>query len=486
MKANGIALLALAIGGLGCSTDHDSTIPAGGGSGGAPGRPSNSAGAGPDAAAPLDASSPLADAATALDAGATDAGALDAGQGDAAAPPAVLAADVLSLAQAFMAEAHIPGLSLATVSRTGVTWSMGLGYADAAGTVPVTANTSFWLASVTKPITGLALLKAQERGELTLDTSIAELLQTASAFTLGYDEAAAITLRHLVTHRSAIRDTEAYACSYFIGTESSHTSLANEVLGSSDCNDSLAADLGGFLREYLSADGAYYSSDNFAPESPGSTFAYSNVGAALAGYALQLATGRSLADYAEEQFFGPLGLANTSFYASDLNPATIAEPTSWDEEAGELVALPRYELSTWPDGGLRSSASDLGKLIAALSGGGQLGDVRILEPATVEQATTAIASVDGDNEIGVFWLLGSTSAVEPGGAPRLLAEHDGGDPGASSYVVFDPAGGPGIVVLGNGLYDPEDEGIAAALSALTRTLFRYAQQLDTAVPAASP
>lgn len=390
--------------------------------------------------------------------------------GDAAGHPT--ANSVMERAQELLALGHFPGIALATFDASGVTWSTGLGHANAAGDRTVTADTSFWLASVTKPITGLALLRAQEQGVLSLDSKIAEVLREHDGFELASTRAEEITLRDLVTHRSPIRDGENYQCAYFLGTESQHSSLANLILPEPLCNDELPVDLGGFLQSYLSADGGYYSPDNFADEETGSV--YSNVGAALAGYAVGLATGTPLKDFARDNLFEPLGLAHTSFYLADLDANDIAVPTYWDAENEVPVEYPFYELATWPDGALRSSANDLGRLYATLLAGGELDGNRILDAESVQIAFTPIQPFE-DGYLGVFWALSQSDALSVDGQVRTFASHSGGDPGAFTYVVIDLEHRFGTVLLANGELTELPAG--QAFEALAREQFLFAETL---------
>lgn len=385
--------------------------------------------------------------------------------------PVVEEADVIATAQSLMQEAHFPGMALATFDANGVTWSMGLGYAESGAERPITADTSFWLASVTKPFTGLAILRAIEQAELSLDTEIGGLLDESGAFTLADAEAGQATLAQLVTHHSPIRDSSAYLCGYYMGTEAEHTSLANLFELGAGCDDAQPVDLGGFLESYLSAGGAYYRSDNFGAADQG--FVYSNVGAALAGYAVELATGTPLATYAREQLFEPLGLANTSFEYSDLDPQIVATPTRWDSEQQAIVDYPLYELATWPDGGLRSSVADLGKLCAALLNDGSFGETQILSPQSVTTAFTPLAEADS-GEVAVFWMIGDDTSYSADGSSRRLAGHNGGDPGAATMIVLDLDNDFGIVVLANG--ELSDQAAADRTNDLARVLYRFAEQ----------
>jgi len=405
--------------------------------------------------------------------GESDVSSTDTNHTDSNTPSPVSALDVVAAAGQPMQEAHFPGMALATFDATGVTWAVGLGYADSAQGRPVTPDTSFWLASVTKPITGLALLRATEQTELGLDTTIASLLEANEGFVLAGDSAAQVTIADLVTHHSPIRDSSSYLCGYYFGTEAEHTSLANAFGLGIDCDDEQPVDLGGFLESYLTEGGAYYRPEHFVDDA--GVFVYSNVGTALAGYAVELATQKSLATYAREQLFEPLGLEHTSFRLADLDPAEVATPTRWDAAGQRFVDYPMYEMATWPDGGLRSSVNDVSKLCAMLLAGGKLGETRVISAESAATAVSPLAAADV-GYVGVFWMVGNDSSYAADGSTRRLAGHNGGDPGAATMVVLDLDNDFGIVILANG--ELSDQASAESTYDLARVLYRFSERLS--------
>lgn len=372
-----------------------------------------------------------------------------------------------------------PGFAVALVDEHGVLWSKGYGVANLRNRTPVTADTSFWLASVSKAVMGIAIAHAQERGLLSLDTEVRRLVATRAHFRIASPSDAALPLRELVTHTSPVRDSKFYACSYYFGPErGGQTSLFNAfrsvasdfsdpALADLTCDEHTPASLSGFLRSYLDRRGSYYSPDNFGSTGPNPV--YSNVGAALAGYAFELATGRSLADYAKTNLFRPLGMIHTSWELDDLAAAEIASPYVWDEAHSRYVELPLYSLSTWPDGGLRSSARDLGRLLATIINAGSLNGTRILQPKSVEQMLTPVVSEDGVG-FGIFW------ATFSGDSGQTLIGHDGGDPGAATQMYFDPVARVGVVLLTN----TDDTRLSGALPDVLGELFESARRLHAA------
>eukprot|EP00977_Amphora_coffeiformis_P029608 scaffold41905_cov168-Amphora_coffeaeformis.AAC.1 len=370
------------------------------------------------------------------------------------------------VAKLFVQEQGVPGLAVAAVAQTNdglKIWSAGYGHADIVQGAPMTPDTSIWLGSVTKAMTGTAIIKAVEQGYLGLESLVDEILQDAGAFTLGDNETAtrfaSMTLEHLVTHRSDIRDHEdVYQCAYFVGDRNGDKEMLMDLFGLDNiCVEDSPVSLGGYLEAYLSSGGAYYDpAQNFGGRAPGEEESYSNIASGLAGYLLSLAVNTTLPDYAAREIYELLGMENTSFRAADLS--RIATPYIRLEEGEPYTALPLYDLATFPDGGLRSSANDMAKFLGC-----------IMNEGTLDHTSTAVTTFDvhSGNDVdekivllqpesvedllrprfgggtGVFWTW-----AELGG--RLVVGHDGSDPGAASLMFFDPETKTGFVVLTNG------------------------------------
>lgn len=317
----------------------------------------------------------------------------------------------------------IPGAAVALVRDGEVVWSKGYGFANVNDERPVTADTPFMIASVSKAVMGVALMHAVENNTVALDADINDYLdftvKNPRLATLSEQGDSSITLRHLATHTSGITDRDwLYTNSYSYG----------------DPVISLEA----FLRDYFSLDGKQFRTEgNFLDSAPGKTSAYSNIGAGLAGHVIGAATGQRLDVYAREHIFIPLGMTNTGWFLADFtDPSQIAQPHAFANRA-----FPHYGYPTWPDGQLRTSANDLARLLAMVMNGGQLDGVRILETETVDAMLTkqqfpGLAAVAGE---GIFWSYTRSGMVG----------HNGGDHGATTAMYINPATNTGVVVLSN-------------------------------------
>ncbi len=371
----------------------------------------------------------------------------------------------------FLMDFQIPGMSVAVVSGTDdkISWSNAYGVTNLNTQNPVTTDTSFWLGSLSKHVTGLSIMIAHDQGLINLNDDIRPLVESQGGFTIDNPEARPITFRQLMSHTSGITDSDAYECAYFVNAENGEQNfLLNLFEDEEICPPEGPTTLSGYLEEYLTEDGMYYSAnDNFLEHEPSTYFEYTNIGAGLAGYSLELATGQTLADFAQANIFSPLNMNNTSWESQRLDVENIATPYTYDDDRQRAVALPNYELTTWPDGGLRGSVEDISRLMTTLmnngkisADGGQLGESQSL--AEMQTATS--------NSYGMFTEI--YNDFEYGGKSHNLLGHTGSDPGAFSFMLFNEDKSNGIVIISNGDDESIDEDlIGEALKDLIVTLF---------------
>ena len=245
----------------------------------------------------------------------------------------------------------IPGVSVAIVFADGSVWRGRSGLADVAAGRPVTADTAFSVASVSKTFTAALIMRLVEDGRLTLETRAKTILPT-----LRIDPT--ITIRQLLDHTSGLRD-------FYLDPRIDKALLAKrgQVW---DATRSLG-----------------YVGKPFAR--PGTSWHYSNTNYLVLGM-LAEAVGRApLDDQLRTRFFAPLGLDHTWFQAAEAPKGPVAHGYRF---AGKGLKLPPIDLSDGSPvvpftsvitasggaGSIATSASDLARWAAALYGGNVLSD----------------------------------------------------------------------------------------------------------------
>lgn len=169
------------------------------------------------------------------------------------------------------------------VSRNGTpVYTRGYGMANLEYDLAISPASVFHLASVSKQFTALAVLLLAQGGKLTLDDDVRRYVPELP------DYGHRITLRHLLTHTSGLRDEWdllALARGHF----------DEELITESDVLDVVTR------QRAL----------NFVP---GAEYLYSNTGFTLAGLVVRRVSGQSLRDFAEARIFAPLGMRRTHFH----------------------------------------------------------------------------------------------------------------------------------------------------------------------------
>lgn len=323
-----------------------------------------------------------------------------------------------------MRKANIPGLALGFASEGAVRFVQGYGHADIGQRRPVTTDTMFHIASITKTVTATAIMRLVDAGRLKLDEPVSGYLD----FPLNnpHHPAAPITFRHLLLHTSSISDANYYAIDF---RQKGHD--ATQPLDS-------------FLKDYLVPDGKTYVKDTcYAKAAPGAAWDYCNVGYALLGYLAGRIGGQDMREQTREQIFVPLGMRHTSWTISGTPESSRATP--YDTVDGKLVPVEPVGFPDWPVGMLRSSIADFTRFVAASANGGMAGDVRIvgaqsmaqmLEMKTPPQLAEWLAGQ------GLGWMGSKLEGT-------VMPNHWGGDPGVFTAAYLDPANRAGVAVFTN-------------------------------------
>jgi len=312
-----------------------------------------------------------------------------------------------------ISDANIAGMAVAIVSGDSIIFTQGYGYSDIQTKEPFTPNTVINIASISKTFVGVALMNLVENGLISLDEDV----NTFLPFKVQNPHLpeSIITLRHLMSHSSGIKDDQkVYLPSYHYGGDS-------------------PVPLGEFLADYLSPNGTHYSKNNFTRSKPGGKFVYSNIGAGLAGYIVERVSGKPLNIFTREIIFKPLGMNNTCWFLSEMDRAKHSRLYESKKNNTLLDNIELYGLTTYPDGGVRTTVADLSRYLLCIMNKGLYKGTRILKEETVSEMLTP----DYIDSYTKFWGIGDQVG------------HGGGDPGVSTGMYYSPKNKLGIIFFIN-------------------------------------
>jgi CubicO group peptidase (beta-lactamase class C family) len=339
---------------------------------------------------------------------------------------------------------QINGLSVSIVTPKGVRYSNGFGYSDLSKKAKYTPNTIQNIGSVSKTLIGIALLKAQEMGKLNLDDSINKYLpfKVRNPF---YSDIP-ITIRHLATHTSTITDSKYYNNKAYILKDNLNPDTSKlKNMGVTFNAPKERITLPNFFKKLLAENGAWYQKDNFLEKVPGAMFEYTNVGATLAAYILELATGESYDSFTTKHILESLEMSSSgwSFNSVDMNKHSILY-------ANIEQSLPYYSLITYPDGGLITSVNDLSlyliELIKGYSGNGILLTNKSYQEIFQEQLSSRnFTDRNNDYKFNDEYNSGIFMGITPVGQ----IGHSGTDPGIVCFMFFNPKTQIGKIVMMN-------------------------------------
>jgi CubicO group peptidase (beta-lactamase class C family) len=347
----------------------------------------------------------------------------------AGAAPRIDRGDDLHVAiRSMMRDARVPGLAACIVKDGEIAWSHGYGHANLARDRRATPDTIFMLASISKTAMVVAAMQAVEDGALDLDADVDDVLPFTVRNPRHPD--AVITLRTLLTHTSSIRDDWPTIVPFY-----AH-------------GDSPIA-LGDYLRRYLTPEGdLYHAHRSYSAWLPGTRYDYSNIAAALAGYAVEAASGTPFDAWCDERIFAPLGMRRTSWHLAGLDRTQVAMPYRFLH--GRFVPYGQYGYPDYPDGQLRTSARQLAHHLLAFMSGGEYAGTRVLQAATVDEMRRVQFPGVATGQ-GLIWYRFGLHGM------RLMG-HNGGDDGVATQMYFRPDDDVGVIALANGNWHFDGRG----------------------------
>ena len=327
---------------------------------------------------------------------------------------------------------EIAGAVTMVVSKDRVLHLETTGLADMAAHKPMQADTVFWIASMTKPITATAVLMLQDEGKLDVHDPVAKYLPEFANLKTPSGQPANLTLIQILTHTSGL----------------------GEAGGPAAREAKTLADL---VPLWLAAPMQF---------EPGSRWSYCQSGINAAGRVVEVVSGMSFDAFLKKRLFQPLGMKSTTFYPDASERARQVTAYAKNATTGSLEAVPpRPEFGPRDrppqgNGGLYSTAEDYGRFCQMLLGGGRFQGVRYLSEASMKQLSTPQTpetlptgffqnDTYGRRGLNYGWALGTCVLKAPhDGVPAMLSPGTFGHGGAwGTQAWVDPVKGVAYVLM---------------------------------------
>jgi CubicO group peptidase (beta-lactamase class C family) len=279
---------------------------------------------------------------------------------------------------------------------------------------PMTTDSLFRIYSMSKPITGVAMMQLYEQGKWQLDDPVSKHVpELAGLKVITWkdgkpvikdgkpvlaDPASAPTMRQLMSHTAGFG--YGLCC---VDPKSPNWNPVDEAYVKDGVLAS--ANLDEMMTKIENIPLLY---------DPGTRWSYS-ASVDIQGYIVQKLSGQKFGDYLKEHIFTPLGMNDTSFFVTEANKPHFADVYHWDKATGALVMNPnRPDRPGFDDpnrlesggGGLVSTTHDYARFAQMFLNDGALGGNRVLKPETVELMRT--------NHIGDLRLYSDGTTANPG------------------------------------------------------------------------
>jgi CubicO group peptidase (beta-lactamase class C family) len=265
----------------------------------------------------------------------------------------------------------ISGAVTVVVSKDKVLHLECTGFANLAGKKPMQPDSMFWIASMTKPVTAVAILMLQDEGKVNVADPVEKYIREFAELKTPSGRPAHLTIAQALTHTSGLGEAPS------LSARNAHT----------------LADL---VPLYLAAAMQY---------EPGAKWSYTQSGINVAARIVEIVSGMSFDDFLQQRIFDPLGMKDTTFYPDEGALAHRAIGYTKNKTTGALEAAPPvagFGSRGHPplgNGGLFSTGPDYARFCQMLLAGGTLEAKRYLSPEAMKLLTTVQT---GDLPTGFF------------------------------------------------------------------------------------
>ena len=347
------------------------------------------------------------------------------------ASPAPKKSAVRTAMQAAVDAGEISGAVTVVATKDKLLDVQTVGLADITAKKPMQADSLFWIASMTKPVTGVSILMLQDEGKLNVSDPVAKYIPAFADLKTPSGKPANLTIAQLMTHTSGLGEADG--------------SKARE-----------AHTLEDMIPLFLAAPMQY---------EPGTQWRYCQSGINTAARIVEVVSGMSFDAFVQKRILDPLGMTHTTFYPAEKPNVELVVAYSKDKTTGALTPVPpRADFGTkghppLGNGGLYSTGPDYTRFCQMLLAGGVRNGKRFLSPEAMSYLTKVQT---GDLRTGFFqsqqfgqygenygWGIGTCILKKPHpGVAAMLSPGTFGHGGAwGTQAWMDPVRGVAYVLM---------------------------------------
>lgn len=319
-----------------------------------------------------------------------------------------------TVAKEIMEKTGASSISLALIDGEKVVWAETFGLADKTSLAAPSTDTMYCIGSTSKMVAAIAVMKLVDQGLLSLDGPLKDYI---SSFSMASPEYRQVTVRMLLNHSAGFPGGD---------YRNSETSTPLPFSYSAQVLEALKTER--------------------LKHAPGYMSVYANDGFTLVEQLVSAVTGKSYAQFVQEEIFTPLGM-NHSRYPLDFFPdGSFAKRYADDTPQSQLF------LNSFGSGGLYSTPSDMAKIAMMFIGKGKVGNVRILSESSVAAmgVDQTLSNFNPVKAKSYSYGLGWDTVIQPGlGAVGVTGWQKGGAVTLyGSVITIAPAEGLAVVVMG--------------------------------------
>lgn len=315
------------------------------------------------------------------------------------------------LVEGYYSSFEAAGLAVGIVKNNRDYYTKAIGFQNLDTEKPLTENSIFHMASISKPVTATIIAKLYDEDHIDIDKPYIEYVPYFKMADSNYKK---ITIRELVTHLSGMPYIEDYGFDNPV-----YDSTASYQLVKSLFNKKL-------LRE------------------PGIEYDYSNYAYDILAELVKQISNRSFENYAKENIFVPLGMKNSTFLKAEVPDTIATSPHTYNDSTFEISVSNVYPYNRLhaPSSCFHSNINEMKIWIKANLKEGIYNKNRILSDSTYNMLWTPAVERKKSGYAGFGWFINNYDNMQ-------IVHHAGGDPGYKNFLVLIPSLETGIVVMSN-------------------------------------